>query len=65
MTLDINPLHKRMPWYSDQITIETALNETGRHAPGARKNSERRKRKPLNARLNAPPPSFQPLTNRG
>jgi hypothetical protein len=62
--LDINPLYERIPWHSGQITIETALNEIGRHAPGAMKNRERKKRKRLNAKPNAPQPKFHPTTNR-
>jgi hypothetical protein len=44
--------------------METALNETGQHAHGAMKKREGRRRKLLNAKLNAPQPKFQRMTNR-
>jgi hypothetical protein len=59
---DINLLPKRIPWHSGRITIATALNATGRHAPGALKSSKRRKRKPLNVKPNAPQPKLRRMT---
>jgi len=44
--------------------METACNETGQHAHGAMKNSERRRRRRLNARLNAPRSKLQRTTSR-
>src|SRR5262249_29161101 len=58
------PLDKRMPWPSGRITGETVLSETGRNAPGGMKSKERRRRRRLNAKLNAPWPKSLWMTNR-
>jgi hypothetical protein len=45
--------------------METVWKETGQHAHAAVKNSERKKRNPLNAKLNGPPRKLlQRMTNR-
>jgi hypothetical protein len=44
--------------------METVFKETGQHAHGAMKNSERKRRNPLNAKLNGPPRKLHRMTNR-
>jgi hypothetical protein len=61
---DINPLHKRIPWHSGRITIETVTNETGLDARGAMKSRVKRRRKLRNAKLSAPRPKLQRMTSR-
>ena len=61
---DINPPHKRIPWHSGRITIETVTNEARRHAHGAMKSREKRMRKLHSAKLSAPRPKLHRMTSR-
>jgi len=57
------PLVGGMLWHSARIIGEIVLNETGRHTPEGMKSKERRRRRRLNAKLNAPRPKSLRMTN--